>query len=273
MYNKTFIGDYVNLYGISIAVGILLCIFVLRYLGKKQKVDSKFLDFVETLGYAVILIGFFSAALFQAVYDWIETGTFRLFDSGLTFIGGLIGGAGSFILIYYFMRKKLTGKIIDILPIAPACIAIAHAFGRLGCFFAGCCGGKLAQEGDLFYFLAMNFPESSQLSGLRYPTQLFECIFLLILFAVIFFLVIKKNFKYGFVVYLASYGVWRFFIEILRDDSRGSFVPGLTPSQFWSIIMVIGAIPVYFLLRYLLKTRKNNDENKLNEGNLVDENK
>lgn len=270
MYNKTFIGGYVNLYGISIAVGILICIFVLRFLGKKQKVDSKFLDFVETLGYAVILIGFFSAALFQAVYDYIEKGTFDLFGSGLTFIGGLIGGAGSFILIYYFMRKKLTGKIVDILPIAPACIAIAHAFGRLGCFFAGCCGGRLAQEGDLFYFLAVNFPSTAQQPGLRYPTQLFECVFLLILFAVIFILVYKKSFKYGFVIYLASYGVWRFFIEILRGDDRGSFVPGLTPSQFWSIIMVVGAVPVYFLIKYLLRERNNNEKvpnDKLEESN------
>lgn len=270
MYNKTFIGGYVNLYGISIAVGILICIFVLRFLGKKQKVDSKFLDFVETLGYAVILIGFFSAALFQAVYDYIEKGTFDLFGSGLTFIGGLIGGAGSFILIYYFMRKKLTGKIVDILPIAPACIAIAHAFGRLGCFFAGCCGGRLAQEGELFYFLAVNFPPTAQQPGLRYPTQLFECVFLLILFAVIFILVYKKSFKYGFVIYLASYGVWRFFIEILRGDDRGSFVPGLTPSQFWSIIMVVGAVPVYFLIKYLLRERNNNEKvpnDKLEESN------
>lgn len=270
MYNKTFIGGYVNLYGISIAVGILICIFVLRFLGKKQKVDSKFLDFVETLGYAVILIGFFSAALFQAVYDYIEKGTFDLFGSGLTFIGGLIGGAGSFILIYYFMRKKLTGKIVDILPIAPACIAIAHAFGRLGCFFAGCCGGRLAQEGDLFYFLAVTFPPTAQQPGLRYPTQLFECVFLLILFAVIFILVYKKSFKYGFVIYLASYGVWRFFIEILRGDDRGSFVPGLTPSQFWSIIMVVGAVPVYFLIKYLLRERNNNEKvpnDKLEESN------
>ena len=154
------------------------------------------------------------------------------------------------------MRKKLTGKIIDILPIAPACICIAHSFGRLGCFFAGCCGGKLAQEGDFFRFLAVNFPASSELSGLRYPTQLFECIFLFILFVILFLLVFKKNFKYGFVVYLGAYGIWRFLIEFVRDDDRGSFIPGLSPSQFWSILMVLGAIPMYFLLKHLVEKRK-----------------
>lgn len=253
MYKYTLIGDYVTIYGICIALGILLCIFSLRYFGKKTNIDPKFVDFVETLGYVVIILGFGCARLFQAVYDFIATGKFDLsLDGGITFIGGLIGGAGSFIIIYYFVRKKLTGRIVDVLPIAPACIVIAHALGRIGCFFAGCCGGRVALETDFFYFLAVKFPGHSYL---QYPTQLFEAIFLLLLFGVLVYLFMKKNFKYGFCVYLGAYGIWRFFLEFLRDDNRGSFVPGLTPSQFWSIVMILLVVPVYFIIRYLLKTR------------------
>lgn len=251
MYSEPLIGNYVTLYGICIAVGIIVCILIFRWLGKKSNIDNKFLEFVETLGYVAILFGFLSAKLFQAFYEFLETGVFDIIHSGITFIGGLIGGAGSFILIYYLLRKKLTGKIIDILPIAPICIVIAHSFGRVGCFFAGCCGGRTADPSDAFYFLAMNFPKQ----GLVYPTQLFEAIFLLLLFGVLLFLFLKKDFKYGFVVYLLAYGVWRFAIEFLRGDDRGALIPGLTPSQFWSIIMVIGSVPLFFLLRYLLKTR------------------
>lgn len=251
MYKYPLIGDYVTLYGICIAVGIVVCILILRWLGKKSNVDSKFLEFVETLGYVAILIGFLSAKLFQAFYEFLETGKFDIIHSGITFLGGLIGGAGAFILIYYLRRKKLTGKIVDILPIAPICIVIAHSFGRLGCFFAGCCGGRTADPSDTFYFLAMNFPGQ----GLVYPTQLFEAIFLLILFGVLLFLFLKKDFKYGFVVYMFTYGIWRFLIEFLRGDDRGAFIPGLTPSQFWSILMVVGSVPLFFLIRYLLKTR------------------
>ena len=153
-------------------------------------------------------------------------------------------------------RKKLTGRIVDVLPIVPCCITVAHAFGRIGCFFAGCCGGRKAVEGDFFYFLAMKFPEE----GLVYPTQLFEAFFLFVLFGVLLLLVLKKNFKYGFSIYLGAYGIWRFFLEFLRDDYRGEFIPGLTPSQFWSIIMVLGAVPVYFLIKYLLKIRNKSKE-------------
>lgn len=256
MYSKPLIGDFVTLYGICIAIGILVCIVVLRWLGKKTNVDKKFLDFVETTAYVAILLGFFFAKLFQAVYDFIDSGKFDFMNAGITFIGGLIGGAGTFIFIYMIFRKKLTGRIVDVLPIVPCCITVAHAFGRIGCFFAGCCGGRKAVEGDFFYFLAMKFPEE----GLVYPTQLFEAFFLFVLFGVLLLLVLKKNFKYGFSIYLGAYGIWRFFLEFLRDDYRGEFIPGLTPSQFWSIIMVLGAVPVYFLIKYLLKIRNKSKE-------------
>ena len=54
-------------------------------------------------------------------------------------------------------------------------------------------------------------------------------------------------------IYLVSYGVWRFIIEYFRDDYRGELIPGLTPSQFWSIIMVIGGIALFFIYRYFDK--------------------
>ena len=71
--------------------------------GKFIGIDAKFLDFAEMNGYAAILIGFFGAALFQSIYDYIENpaGGFSL-SSGLTFLGGLIGGVSSFIIIYLF---------------------------------------------------------------------------------------------------------------------------------------------------------------------------
>ena len=261
MYPKTLIGDYVTLYGICIAIGVLLCIYCLRYFGKKTNVDRKFLDFVELLGYCAILVGFASAWLFQTFYHFVETGIWDWKQTGITFIGGLIGGVGSFILIYFILRKKLTGKIVDILPIAPICITIAHAFGRIGCFFAGCCGGKVANPDDFLYFLSVKFYGDSFKS---YPIQLFEAMFLLILTGIMIFLLIKKNFKYNFIIYLASYGVWRYLIEFARGDERGQIIKGvnwLSPSQFWSLAMILLVIPIYFLIKYLIKTR-NKDENK-----------
>ena len=62
-------------------------------------------------------------------------------------------------------------------------------------------------------------------------------------------------------LYLISYGIWRFVIEYFRADYRGDFIPGLSPSQFWSIIMVIGGIIVFFIYRYFdPKLNKENEQ-------------
>ena len=281
MYPKTIIGNYVTLYGVFIAIGIIVCILLLRYIGKKRNIDKKFLDFVEMNGYISIGVGFFMSWIFQAFYDFIKTGVFKLSGAGITFLGGLIGGVATFLIIYFIMLKlgKLTGSIVEILPIAPICIAVAHAFGRVGCFFAGCCGGLELDESSSFYFLTMKFPIYSsetvnnifggsmsvpkEIIGYEHylPTQLYEAGFLFLITGVMTLLLLKKNFKYNFVIYLFGYGIWRFLIEFIRGDERGEIFKGLSfpsPSQFFSIIMVLIAVPVLFLLKYLYNKQKEN---------------
>ena len=70
----------------------------------------------------------------------------------------------------------------------------------------------------------------------------------------------KFKFNHNFSVYLISYGVWRFLIEFVRDDYRGSFVAGLTPSQFWSIVMVVLGIGFIFLFKYVLQGKMKHPE-------------
>ena len=54
-------------------------------------------------------------------------------------------------------------------------------------------------------------------------------------------------------VYLAAYGIWRFFIEFLRADDRGAFVGVLSPSQTLSLGLVLLAVPAFFLTRYFMQ--------------------
>ena len=250
MCDKAIFGIF-HWYGIMIAVGILCCFLLLFYYGKKRKIDSKFIDFVFYNAIASIALGFFSAALFQATYNYIENpeAGFDL-GGGITFIGGLIGGVVTFLTLYAIFRKKFKGKLLDILSFAPCCITVAHGFGRIGCFFAGCCYGLPTDSA-----LGIVFPNKAYL-GAVHPTQLYEAVFLFLLCAAIFLLVMKWNFKHGLSVYLISYGIFRFFIEYLRNDDRGGFIPGISPSQFWSICMVVIGIGLIFLVEYLWKVRK-----------------
>jgi len=233
-------------YGLMIAIGILCCFFVLFFYGKLKGVPSKMLDFTFYNGIASIAIGFVAAAIWQAVYNFIDNpeGGFHMFEEGLTFIGGLIGGVVCFIAIFFILRNKLNIRILDILSLAPCCITIAHAFGRIGCFFAGCCYGKPTDS-----WLGVNFPGI----GHVHPTMLYESAFLFILFALFSFLYIKYKFKHNMSLYLILYGIFRFAIEFLRGDERGSFIGNISPSQFWSLLMIVGGVILYFATKPFFK--------------------
>ena len=239
----------VHMYGVMIAVGILATFIVLYTYGKKIGLKTSFMDFIYYNAIAAIAVGFVSAAAFQGLYNFIEDPS-RGFDmnGGITFIGGLIGGAGVFLLVYLLFRRKLDGRLYDMLSLAPCCILVAHALGRVGCFFAGCCYGKATES-----FLGVKFPE---LAVKVHPTMLYEAAFLFILFAVCSYLLLKKNFKHNMSLYLVSYGVFRFFIEFLRDDHRGKLLGFITPSQFWAIVMVGLGVGVFFIVRRIGKNEE-----------------
>ena len=234
----------IHMYGIMIAIGVLCAFATLFAVAKKKSIDGKFTDFVFYNGLVSIAVGFGSAALFQAVYDYIEDPSARFhFNGGLTFIGGLIGGVICFLLIYALCRKNYTARLYQTISILPCSILIAHAFGRVGCFFAGCCYGKETDS-----LLGVQFPD---LPNPVHPTQLYEAAFLFVMFAICLYLMIKKDFKHSHSVYLITYGIFRFFLEHVRDDHRGAFVGAIYPSQFWSLLMVVAGVVVFFIVRHI----------------------
>lgn len=239
---------FFHMYGLMIAVGILCCFGVLFQFGRKRKIEERFIDFVFYNAIVAIALGFGSAALFQAIYNYIENPSAGFnFNGGITFIGGLIGGVVSFLLGYAIFRRKYKARLVDMISIVPCCITIAHAFGRVGCFFAGCCYGKQTDS-----FLGVHFPG---VPGKVHPTQLYEAIFLFAIFAICYLLYWKKHFKHTMSLYLICYGIFRFSLEYLRGDHRGELVGGISPSQFWSILMVVIGVGVYFLLEWLFPKR------------------
>ena len=143
--------------------------------------------------------------------------------------------------------------ISEIVIIAPPAITLAHAFGRIGCFMAGCCYGKETDS-----WIGVQFPF---LSYKVVPTQLLESIFLFILTGVLLLLVFKFKFKYTFIVYLGAYSIWRFVIEFFRGDYRGSFLGIFSPSQIWCIAIWMIIVPLFILLRKKVFTNKHAEEN------------
>lgn len=246
-------------YGLMIALGILACFWVLFYYTKRLGFTNKETDFVFYNGIVAIVMGFFGAALWQSCFNYIEEiqrvgiENAKFVWGGLTVIGGIITGSLSFIIGALIFRKKHFYLLTRIVVIAPCCITVAHAFGRIGCFFAGCCYGKPAT--GAFAFLGVSFPKGSLYNTYDgspvYPTQLFEAAYLFILFGVLSYLALKGKGKYNMPIYMLAYSIWRFLIEFVRGDDRGAFVGSLYPSQTQSLFLIAVAIGLFFLIKYL----------------------
>ncbi len=160
------------------------------------------------------------------------------------------------------LQNNMNATLTDALPFIPIGICIAHAFGRLGCFFGGCCYGK---PDDIYgVACASGFSKLLQMNmtGVKVvPLQLFEMSFLIALAGAMAFLYFRYKFTYNFGLYAAAYGVWRFVIEFYRGDDRGSFLgSALSPSQFWSIFMVLAGIGFIFLQKYVLEKHMKHPE-------------
>lgn len=246
----------IELYPVMIVIGIAFVFLFLELYFRKIKMKRPLITSIELVTVLSIGFGFISANLFQNLYDFIQDPKNFHWGLGITFYGGLIGGTAAFLLLdFLWLKKKYGPHFSSILIIAPSCIAVAHGFGRIGCFLNGCCYGK---PSDSFFALKFVTTETKVL-----PTNLWEAIFMLMMAVILFALAYRKNFPYGMVIYMMGYGVWRFFIEYFRGDYRGSFIPGLTPSQFWSILLFIGGI-VYLLfeLKYQKKHKQIEKENR-----------
>lgn len=256
-------GFSFDLYDFFLLLGIVACFLFLLYAFKKAEFNYDAVSTILIVGLFAIPIGIFFAMLFQSVYDYIAAPDegFRL-TGRMTYLGGVIGGAGSYLLIYNlymhviaprtktkWLQNNANFTLVDALPVIPIAIVIATAFGRIGCFCAGCCAGNPT---DKWFGLAC----SSTYPGEKVvPVQLFESLFLFALAAVMAVLYFRFGFRCNFSVYLIGYGIWRFCIEFARGDDRGSLIGSLSPSQFWCIIMVLLGIGYIFLYRYVLKPR------------------
>lgn len=170
-----------------------------------------------------------SAMLFQSVYNYFETGVFKL--EGMTFMGGLIGGAGTFVVVTLFAKsREVKRSFFAVAEIAAPCVCLAHALGRIGCTLAGCCYGIESEHGWFFPSVGKKV----------IPTQFIEACFLFVLFAVLLVFTIKRRPRgFNLIVYCLAYAVFRFTIEFFRGDPRGAFIGVLSPSQFQSIVLFL----------------------------------
>lgn len=256
----SFFGFHIQTYGLMMAIGFILCYVASKHLSKVTGRDP---NAVDTLIVLAAVGGVIGARIVHVIQNWgaeFSDGrwmnAFKVWQGGLVFYGGFLL-ATALILIYALLRKEGIRALGDFCVVF---VPLGHAFGRLGCFFNGCCYGGVTTswlgiryphhsepwrhqvaEGALSPFMAQSLPV--------WPTQLMEAAGCLVLFGVLWWLYRTKRAVRGLCagVYLVGYACLRFGIECLRDDPRGDLHFGLTFSQCISLgLFVLGVIFLVF---------------------------
>lgn len=159
-----------------------------------------------------------------------------ILGGGFVFYGGLFG---VLIGVYIYTKKHnyTTKKIMNM--IVPA-IPLFHILGRIGCFFAGCCYG-------------FKFPSAISLGMIsidRFPTQLVEAFFNLILFLILLQIQRKKPNSDYLRIYLLTYATFRFIIEFTRGDLVRGVFWGISTSQIISLLII-----AYYIINAIKTTK------------------
>jgi phosphatidylglycerol:prolipoprotein diacylglycerol transferase len=163
---------------------------------------------------------------------------FKFWHGGLAYYGGLILAIP--VGLWYAKKKDLGAlRIADL--VSPF-IALGLFFGRMGCFFNGCCYGE---HSDLPW--ATHFPGHA---FARHPTQLYEAAGTLAICAFLYLWMRPRKRAHGevFAGLLVLYGVLRFLLEFVRADERGGF-GGLSTSQWLGIPLIAAGVWLFVARR------------------------
>lgn len=233
-------------YGLMIAIGILAAYTMTERRAKACRCERKYLD---PLLFTVLIAGFAGAKLLYLLTDLPAilqdpAIIWRDFGSGWVVYGGLIGG----ILGGYFYLKHKGQPFLPYFDWLIPGVALAQAFGRLGCFFAGCCYGV-----EVHNHFGIVFPEGGMAPAgvMLFPTQLLSSLFDFALTAFLIWIARRKtwNGEVG-AWYLVLYALGRFAIEFFRGDMIRGYVGALSTSQFISLFAFAAGLVLIFVMHH-----------------------
>jgi phosphatidylglycerol:prolipoprotein diacylglycerol transferase len=237
----------IHTYGALVACGFMVGLMLAARRAKAEGISQQA---ISDIGLWLVVGGIVGGKLFHVLFYWRDfldawrTGGIASLRQGFVFFGGFIVAVTAAIL--YARRKQI--PLLKLGDAFAAPIALGHFFGRLGCYFEGCCYGKAC---DLPW--GVHFPDTHPTRGmLVHPTELYEAIANLVLFAGLTLYYRHKKFD-GQIwwLYLIGYSILRFSIEFTRGDYPTHYFNVFTSAQLIAIVLAgIGIVG-------LLKTPKN----------------
>lgn len=212
---------------------------------------------VSDMCFYLVIVCILGARLYYCLFNLEDykniIDIFKIWEGGLAIHGGVIAGI---IFIYFYTRKKQL-PLLDIFDIFAPALVLGQAIGRWGNFFNGEAFGP---ETTLSTLRNLHIPEFI-IDGMYidhsyyHPTFLYESLGCLIIFIIIIIVRNIKLIKPGQVssIYFIGYGILRFLIEGLRQDSLMLF--NLKVAQVISIIMIFVGL-LLFIKPYIKRLKK-----------------
>ena len=239
-------GLKLPVYGLMILLGIFLANLIVILLRKKLELDMDNVILLEVYLLVGVFLGSKLLYLLVSINDIDWSRIFEpeyakaLLSGGFVFYGGLIGGL-LLMLLAGKLHKIPAGEYLrKLIFLAP----FGHAFGRIGCFFGGCCFG-IPYHG-VCSVVYPDDPDVPAPPGIPlFPVQLLESACLFAISFLVFLVGRKTNWLYTIETYFALYGVARFLLEFLRFDAYRGIYGGLSTSQWVSLALIAFAIVLF----------------------------
>ena len=216
------IGNFeLKWYSFLLLIAFTLGSFLIYINSKKYNLDkNKIIDLI----FYLILFSVIGARIYYVIFNigyYIKypIEIIKVWEGGLAIHGGII--AGILYLLYFCNKNKI--NILSLTDLIVPSLAIGQAIGRWGNFFNQEAYGPIVKYEVLKGLHIPNFIINGMYidNHYHYPTFLFESIWCFLIFITIIILmkINKKSLGLYTSIYLIMYGVERFIVESLRQDS------------------------------------------------------
>jgi phosphatidylglycerol:prolipoprotein diacylglycerol transferase len=207
-------------YGLLIASAVLLGTSLAHREAMRRGEDPDQLLNVIVLGVISALVG---ARLYYVLFNWgyyspRPTKILAVWEGGLAIHGGILGGVLATAM--YSLRKKL--PLLTYLDIMAPPLVLGQAIGRWGNFFNQEAFGTPTNLPWKLYIEPYHRPPQLAAFEFFHPTFLYESVWNLGVFVVLYFLLRRRMERAPGALslcYLGLYSLGRFFVEGLRIDS------------------------------------------------------
>ncbi len=229
----------IHTYGVMLALGALAGLLLLRRLARAAGQDPERL---QGLALWVLLAGMAGARIGFMVLE--PGGLSRPWEILAIWRGGLVfyGGLAAALPVAWWQGRRLGMPLPALADLLAPALALAQAFGRLGCFFSG---DSFGRPWDGPWAVTFNDPHTLAPRGVPlHPTQLYISAALFIIAFALWRLFPRRR-RPGQVAlaYGLLHGTARLLIEPLRGDWRGQVLwAGLTPTGLFALALVLACL-------------------------------